>query len=286
LCVCCGYHVTATDPSPSNGCLSWLHNSGFQQTCSNVYIYATHVYSVWSRQWHFPTLWRPRIYITSGRYMEGWLQIGGLASRSTVISSDEKMHASCRLRDSKLRPHGFHWPQLPDRLCKYIWDTANSSFWSSAMKPQLEALNNLASKVKTHVTLNGSLLFAFNLGNHPPFRPLWVWFPARRNHSAVSNYVFTCVTSPCKIWRRERRRLVSSRAARQNCLCVTSVFRVRRIEYWGFSNVSANPEVTIFMVNDFGWGGEQCVGSRAVTGWTQDGDANQQGETMWLNKRC
>jgi hypothetical protein len=31
--VCCGHHVTATEPLLSNGCLCWLHNSGFQYTC-------------------------------------------------------------------------------------------------------------------------------------------------------------------------------------------------------------------------------------------------------------
>jgi hypothetical protein len=43
--ICYGNHVTATEslprtglftePFPSNGCLGWLHNSGFQQTCHN-----------------------------------------------------------------------------------------------------------------------------------------------------------------------------------------------------------------------------------------------------------
>jgi hypothetical protein len=32
----CGHHVTATEPLRSDGCLCWLHNSGFQQTYHNT----------------------------------------------------------------------------------------------------------------------------------------------------------------------------------------------------------------------------------------------------------
>lgn len=77
------------------------------------------------------------------------------------------------------------------------------------MKPQLEVLNNLASKVKTarysKRELIVLLLFEQSSSISSTLGPLscqtqlycceTVLFPNS------SNYVFTCVTSPCKTWR-------------------------------------------------------------------------------------
>jgi hypothetical protein len=46
-----------TEPFPSSGCLSWLHNSGFQQTCHNIYTFLAFNIIMYCRSWVITKVW-------------------------------------------------------------------------------------------------------------------------------------------------------------------------------------------------------------------------------------